>query len=155
EHSAVDKSLITGESVPIEVSEDDTVTGATIYTFGRLIIRASRLSSVTTLAQMDQLGYRAQTEQSPIARLSSRISEVYVPIVLIIALITLAAWLIFGDPATAFRAAVTVLVIACPCALGLATPIGLLAGTGRASQMGILISGPQVLEDSRGVDTIV
>src|SRR5699024_38578 len=84
-----------------------------------------------------------------------RISAVFVPIVLVIALITLAAWLIFGDPATAFRAAVTVLIIACPCALGLATPVGLLAGTGRASQLGILISGPQVLEDSRGVDTVV
>ncbi|HIW45697.1 MAG TPA: heavy metal translocating P-type ATPase [Candidatus Yaniella excrementigallinarum] len=154
-HSAVDTSLITGESVPIEVSEDDTVTGATINTSGRLIIRATRVGSETTLAQMGQLVSRAQSEKAPIARLADRISAVFVPIVLIIALITLAAWLIFGDPATAFRAAVTVLIIACPCALGLATPIGLLAGTGRASQMGILISGPQVLEDSRGVDTIV
>src|SRR5690625_2294296 len=154
-HSAVDTSLITGESVPIEVSEDDTVTGATINTSGRLIIRATRVGSETTLAQMGQLVSRAQSEKAPIARLADRISAVFVPIVLIIALITLAAWLIFGDPATAFRAAVTVLIIACPCALGLATPNGLLAGTGRASQMGILISGPQVLEDSRGVDKVV
>ena len=154
-HSAVDTSLITGESVPIEVSKDDTVTGATINTSGRLIVRATRVGSETTLAQMGQLVSRAQSEKAPIARLADRISAVFVPIVLLIALITLVAWLIFGDPATAFRAAVTVLIIACPCALGLATPIGLLAGTGRASQMGILISGPQVLEDSRGVDTIV
>ncbi|GAA2036033.1 heavy metal translocating P-type ATPase [Yaniella flava] len=154
-HSAIDTSLITGESVPVEVSESDTVTGATINTSGRLIVRATRTGSNTTLAQMGKLVSRAQSEKAPIARLADRISAVFVPIVLVIALITLAAWLMFGDPATAFRAAVTVLIIACPCALGLATPIGLLAGTGRASQMGILISGPQVLEDSRGVDTVV
>ncbi|HJF15512.1 MAG TPA: heavy metal translocating P-type ATPase [Enteractinococcus helveticum] len=154
-HSAIDTSLITGESVPVEVSENDTVTGATINTSGRLVVRATRTGSDTTLAQMGKLVTRAQSEKAPIARLADRISAVFVPIVLVIALVTLIAWLIFGDPATAFRAAVTVLIIACPCALGLATPIGLLAGTGRASQMGILISGPQVLEDSRGVDTVV
>jgi Cu+-exporting ATPase len=154
-HSAVDTSLITGESVPVEVSEHDTVTGATINTSGQLKVRATRTGSDTTLAQMGKLVSQAQAEKAPIARLADRISAVFVPIVLVIALITLAAWWLAGDPATAFRAAVTVLIIACPCALGLATPIGLVAGTGRASQMGILISGPQVLEDSRGVDTVV
>lgn len=154
-HSAIDTSLITGEAVPMEVSKDDTVTGATINTSGRLVVRATRTGSDTTLAQMGKLVSRAQAEKAPIARLADRISAVFVPIVLVIALITLTAWLLLGDPAMAFRAAVTVLIIACPCALGLATPIGLLAGTGRASQMGILISGPQVLEDSRGVDTVV
>ncbi|WP_022869815.1 heavy metal translocating P-type ATPase [Yaniella halotolerans] len=154
-HSAIDTSLITGESVPMEVSKHDTVTGATINTSGRLVVRTTRTGSDTTLAQMGQLVSRAQAEKAPIARLADRISAVFVPIVLVIALITLATWLLLGDPAMAFRAAVTVLIIACPCALGLATPIGLLAGTGRASQLGILISGPQVLEDSRGVDTVV
>ena len=154
-HSAIDTSLITGESVPAEVSKNDTVTGATINTSGRLVVRATRIGANTTLAQMGQLVSRAQAEKAPIARLADRISAVFVPIVLVIALITLAVWLLLGDPAMAFRAAVTVLIIACPCALGLATPIGLLAGTGRASQLGILISGPQVLEDSRGVDTVV
>lgn len=154
-HSALDTSLITGESVPVEVSENDTVTGATINTSGRLIVRATRTGADTTLAQMGQLVSRAQAEKAPIARLADRISAVFVPIVLVIALLTLAVWLFMGDPASAFRAAVTVLIIACPCALGLATPVGLLAGTGRASQLGILISGPQVLEDSRGVDTVV
>src|SRR5699024_4726263 len=154
-HSAIDTSLITGESVPAEVSKNDTVTGATINTSGRLVVRATRIGANTTLAQMGELVSRAQAEKAPIARLADRISAVFVPIVLVIALITLAVWLLLGDPAMAFRAAVTVLIIACPCALGLATPIGLLAGTGRASQLGILISGPQVLEDSRGVDTVV
>ena len=154
-HSAIDTSLITGESVPVEVSEHDTVTGATINTSGRLVVKATRTGADTTLAQMGQLVSRAQSEKAPIARLADRISAVFVPIVLVIAVVTLIGWLIAGDPATAFRAAVTVLIIACPCALGLATPVGLLAGTGRASQMGILISGPQVLEDSRGVDTVV
>ena len=154
-HSAIDTSLITGESVPVEVSEHDTVTGATINTSGRLVVKATRTGADTTLAQMGQLVSRAQSEKAPIARLADRISAVFVPIVLGIAVVTLIGWLIAGDPATAFRAAVTVLIIACPCALGLATPVGLLAGTGRASQLGILISGPQVLEDSRGVDTVV
>ncbi|GAA4476918.1 heavy metal translocating P-type ATPase [Enteractinococcus fodinae] len=153
--SAVDTSLITGESVPVEIAEHDTVIGATMNTSGRLVVRATRTGSDTTLAQMGQLVSRAQSEKAPIARLADRISSVFVPIVLVIALVTLAVWWLLGEPATAFRAAVTVLIIACPCALGLATPIGLLAGTGRASQMGILISGPQVLEDSRGVDTVV
>jgi len=153
--SAIDTALITGESIPVEVAEHDTVIGATMNTSGRLVVRATRTGADTTLAQMGQLVSQAQSEKAPIARLADRISAVFVPIVLVIALITLAAWWFAGDPATAFRAAVTVLIIACPCALGLATPIGLLAGTGRASQLGILISGPQSLEDSRGVDTVV
>lgn len=155
-HSALDTSLITGESVPEEVAEGDTVTGATINTSGRLLVRATRTGKDTTLAQMAQLVSDAQTGKAPIARLTDRISAVFVPVVLVIAVLTLALWLIIsGDTASSFRAAVTVLVIACPCALGLATPVGLLAGTGRASQLGILIRGPEVLEDTRGVNTIV
>lgn len=155
-HSAVDTSLITGESIPEEVGPDHEVTGATINTSGRLTVRATRTGADTTLAQMGQLVSDAQSGKAPIARLADRISAVFVPIVLAIALVTLVLWLIFsGDVHSAFRAAVAVLVIACPCALGLATPVGLLAGTGRASQMGILIRGPEVLEDTRGVDTIV
>ncbi|MGW9551406.1 heavy metal translocating P-type ATPase [Citricoccus zhacaiensis] len=155
-HSAVDTSLITGESVPEEVGPEDTVTGATVNTSGRLLVRATRTGSDTTLAQMGRLVSDAQTGKAPIARLADRISAVFVPIVLVIAVITFALWLLFsGDLHAAFRAAVAVLVIACPCALGLATPVGLLAGTGRASQLGILIRGPEVLEDTRTVDTIV
>ncbi|MDI3329485.1 MAG: heavy metal translocating P-type ATPase [Micrococcus sp.] len=155
-HSAVDTSLITGESVPEEVGPEDTVTGATINASGRLLVRATRVGSDTTLAQMGRLVSDAQTGKAPIARLADRISAVFVPVVLVIAVVTFAAWMVFsGDLHGAFRAAVTVLVIACPCALGLATPVGLLAGTGRASQLGILIRGPEVLEDTRTVDTIV
>ncbi|GAA1127694.1 heavy metal translocating P-type ATPase [Citricoccus alkalitolerans] len=155
-HSAVDTSLITGESVPEEVGPEDTVTGATVNTSGRLLVRATRTGTDTTLAQMGRLVSDAQTGKAPIARLADRISAVFVPIVLVIAVITFALWLLLsGDLHAAFRAAVAVLVIACPCALGLATPIGLLAGTGRASQLGILIRGPEVLEDTRTVDTIV
>ncbi|WP_313822312.1 heavy metal translocating P-type ATPase [Citricoccus sp.] len=155
-HSAVDTSLITGESVPEEVGPEDTVTGATVNTSGRLLVRATRTGSDTTLAQMGRLVSDAQTGKAPIARLADRISAIFVPIVLVIAVITFALWLFFsGDLHAAFRAAVAVLVIACPCALGLATPVGLLAGTGRASQLGILIRGPEVLEDTRTVDTIV
>jgi Cu+-exporting ATPase len=155
-HSAVDTSLITGESVPEEVGPDDTVTGATVNASGRLLVRATRVGSDTTLAQMGRLVSDAQTGKAPIARLADRISAVFVPIVLVIAVLTFLAWLVFsGDLHSAFRAAVAVLVIACPCALGLATPVGLLAGTGRASQLGILIRGPETLEDTRTVDTIV
>ncbi|GAA4758050.1 heavy metal translocating P-type ATPase [Citricoccus nitrophenolicus] len=155
-HSALDTSLITGESVPAEVGPEDTVTGATINTSGRLLVRATHTGADTTLAQMGRLVSDAQTGKAPIARLADRISAVFVPIVLVIAVITFTLWLIFsGDLHAAFRAAVAVLVIACPCALGLATPVGLLAGTGRASQLGILIRGPEVLEDTRTVDTIV
>ncbi|NUL47396.1 copper-translocating P-type ATPase [Cellulosimicrobium funkei] len=155
-HSAVDTSLITGESVPEEVGPEDKVTGATVNTSGRLLVRATRTGEDTTLAQMGRLVSDAQTGKAPVARLADRISAVFVPIVLVIAVVTFALWLFFsGEPHAAFRAAVAVLVIACPCALGLATPIGLLAGTGRASQLGILIRGPEVLEDTRTVDTIV
>ncbi|MFC7401699.1 heavy metal translocating P-type ATPase [Citricoccus sp. GCM10030269] len=155
-HSALDTSLITGESVPEEVGPDDTVTGATVNSSGRLLVRATRVGSDTTLAQMGRLVSEAQTGKAPIARLADRISAVFVPIVLLIAVVTFAIWLaVSGDLHSAFRAAVAVLVIACPCALGLATPVGLLAGTGRASQLGILIRGPESLEDTRTVDTIV
>lgn len=155
-HSAVDTSLITGESVPVEVGPGDTVTGATVNTSGRLMVTASRVGSETTLAQMGRLVSDAQSGKAPIARLADRISAVFVPIVLGIAVLTFVLWLVFsGDLQAAFTAAVAVLVIACPCALGLATPVGLLTGTGRGAQLGILIKGPQVLEDTRTVDTIV
>ncbi|WOH18662.1 heavy metal translocating P-type ATPase [Paenarthrobacter sp. GOM3] len=154
--SAVDASLVTGESVPVEVGPGSAVTGATINTSGRLLVRATRVGSDTTLAQMGRLVSQAQTGKAPIARLADRISSVFVPIVLVIALVTFFAWLLFtGDLNAAFTAAVAVLVIACPCALGLATPVGLLTGTGRGAQLGILIKGPQVLEDTRHVDTIL
>ncbi|MDE8667841.1 heavy metal translocating P-type ATPase [Pseudarthrobacter sp. H3Y2-7] len=160
--SAVDASLLTGESVPVEVGPESKVTGATINTSGRLLVRATRVGSETTLAQMARLVSRAQTGKAPIARLADRISGVFVPLVLVIAVVTFGLWLVASGPAVdpaelraAFTAAVTVLVIACPCALGLATPVGLLTGTGRGAQLGILIKGPQVLEDTRTVDTIL
>ncbi|MEV5052461.1 copper-translocating P-type ATPase [Arthrobacter sp. LAR12-1-1.1] len=160
--SAVDASLVTGESVPVEVGPDSQVTGATINTSGRLLVRATRVGSETTLAQMGRLVSAAQTGKAPIARLADRISAVFVPVVLAIAALTFGAWLMAAAPAmgpdevrVAFTAAVAVLVIACPCALGLATPVGLLTGTGRGAQLGILIKGPQVLEDTRTVDTIL
>ncbi|MFJ5862168.1 heavy metal translocating P-type ATPase [Pseudarthrobacter sp. NPDC092439] len=161
-NSAVDASLVTGESVPVEVGPDSRVTGATINTSGRLLVRATRVGSETTLAQMARLVSQAQTGKAPIARLADRISAVFVPVVLAIAVVTFAAWLVTAGPditsgelRAAFTAAVAVLVIACPCALGLATPVGLLTGTGRGAQLGILIKGPQVLEDTRTVDTIL
>ena len=160
--SAVDASLVTGESVPVEVGPDSPVTGATINTSGRLLVRATRVGAETTLAQMGRLVSQAQTGKAPIARLADRISSVFVPVVLAIAAVTFGAWLLAAGPAisdaelrAAFTAAVAVLVIACPCALGLATPVGLLTGTGRGAQLGILIKGPQVLEDTRTVDTIL
>lgn len=160
--SAVDVSLVTGESVPVEVGPDSPVTGATINTSGRLLVRATRVGSETTLAQMARLVSQAQTGKAPIARLADRISAVFVPIVLAIAVVTFVLWILVSGPSlepaevrAAFTAAVAVLVIACPCALGLATPVGLLTGTGRGAQLGILIKGPQVLEDTRTVDTIL
>ncbi|MCC3301828.1 heavy metal translocating P-type ATPase [Arthrobacter sp. zg-Y895] len=154
--SAVDASLITGESLPVEVDVNSPVTGATINTSGRLQVRATRVGSETTLAQMGRLVSEAQSSKAPIARLADRISAVFVPVVLGIAVLTFVLWMLLtGDLQAAFTAAVTVLVIACPCALGLATPVGLLTGTGRGAQLGILIKGAQVLEDTRIVDTIV
>ncbi|MHC6222908.1 heavy metal translocating P-type ATPase [Arthrobacter sp. MMS24-S77] len=154
--SAVDASLITGESVPVEVGPGSQVTGATINTSGRLLVRATRVGSETTLAQMGRLVSQAQTGKAPIARLADRISAVFVPVVLVIAVVTFVLWLsLSGDLNASFTAAVAVLVIACPCALGLATPVGLLTGTGRGAQLGILIKGPQVLEDTRTVDAIL
>lgn len=154
--SAVDASMLTGESVPVEVGAGDAVAGATINAGGRLVIRATRIGSDTQLAQMARLVEDAQTGKAEVQRLADRISGVFVPIVIAIAVVTLGAWLGAGFPATAaFTAAVAVLVIACPCALGLATPTALLVGTGRGAQMGILIKGPEVLESTRRVDTIV
>ncbi|MFJ4998102.1 heavy metal translocating P-type ATPase [Microbacterium sp. NPDC088619] len=154
--SAVDASMLTGESVPVEVTEGDTVTGATVNAGGRLVIRATRIGADTQLAQMAQLVEDAQTGKAEVQRLADRISGVFVPVVIVIAVITLGGWLGAGFPvAAAFTAAVAVLVIACPCALGLATPTALLVGTGRGAQMGVLIKGPEVLESTRKVDTVV
>ncbi|WP_431221267.1 heavy metal translocating P-type ATPase [Leifsonia xyli] len=154
--SAIDMSLLTGESVPVEVAVGDAVSGATVNAGGRLLVRATRVGSDTQLAQMAKLVEDAQSGKAEVQRLADRISGIFVPIVLGIAVVTLAAWLITGHPATtAFTAAVAVLIIACPCALGLATPTALLVGTGRGAQLGILIKGPDVLESTRTVDTIV
>ena len=154
--SAVDASMLTGESVPVEVAPGDPVTGATVNAGGRLVVRATRVGSDTQLAQMAKLVEDAQSGKAAVQRLADRISGVFVPIVIAIALVALAAWLISGaGVSTAFTAAVAVLVIACPCALGLATPTALLVGTGRGAQLGILIKGPEVLESTRKVDTVV
>ncbi|MCI0158076.1 heavy metal translocating P-type ATPase [Leifsonia shinshuensis] len=154
--SAIDMSLLTGESVPVEVAVGDAVSGATVNAGGRLLVRATRVGSDTQLAQMAKLVEDAQSGKAEVQRLADRISGIFVPIVLAIAIATLAAWLITGHPAAAaFTAAVAVLIIACPCALGLATPTALLVGTGRGAQLGILIKGPEVLESTRTVDTIV
>ena len=154
--SAVDASMLTGESVPVEVTTSDAVTGATVNAGGRLVIRATRIGSDTQLAQMARLVEDGQTGKAKVQRLADRISGVFVPIVIAIAVVTLGAWLGAGFPiSAAFTAAVAVLVIACPCALGLATPTALLVGTGRGAQMGVLIKGPEVLESTRAVDTVV
>ena len=154
--SAVDASMLTGESVPVEVGEGDAVTGATVNAGGRLVVRTTRVGSDTQLAQMAKLVEDAQTGKAEVQRLADRVSGVFVPIVIAIAVIALGAWLGAGCPAAAaFTAAVAVLVIACPCALGLATPTALLVGTGRGAQLGILIKGPEVLESTRTVDTVV
>ncbi|MFT4215316.1 MAG: heavy metal translocating P-type ATPase [Microbacterium sp.] len=154
--SAVDASMLTGESVPVEVGEGDPVTGATVNAGGRLVVRATRVGSDTQLAQMAKLVEDAQTGKAEVQRLADQISGIFVPIAIMIALIALGGWLGAGFPVSAaFTAAVAVLVIACPCALGLATPTALLVGTGRGAQMGILIKGPEVLESTRNVDTVV
>ena len=154
--SAVDASLLTGESVPVEVSVGDAVTGATLNTSGSLTVRATRVGSETTLAKMGELVAAAQETKAPIARLADRVSAIFVPTILVISLLTLIGWLaVSHDVPRAFNAAVSVLVIACPCALGLATPTALLAGTGRGSQLGILIRNAQVLETTHTVNRIV
>ena len=154
--SAIDASLLTGEPVPVEVGPGDRVVGGTVNAGGRLLVRATRVGSQTQLAQMARLVEQAQTGKAPVQRLADRVSAVFVPIVIGLSLVTLGYWLFTGAGAeTAFAAAVSVLIIACPCALGLATPTALLVGTGRGAQLGILIKGPQVLESTRRVDTIV
>ncbi|WP_344872325.1 heavy metal translocating P-type ATPase, partial [Nonomuraea antimicrobica] len=154
--SAVDASMLTGESVPVEVGVGDAVTGATVNAGGRLVVRATRVGADTQLAQMARLVEDAQTGKAQVQRLADRISGVFVPIVIALALGTLGFWLGTGGGAgAAFTAAVAVLIIACPCALGLATPTALLVGTGRGAQLGILIKGPEVLESTRRIDTIV
>ena len=154
--SAIDASMLTGESVPVEVGPGDAVVGATINAGGRLVVRATRVGADTQLAQMARLVEQAQSGKAPVQRLADRISAVFVPIVLVLSLATLVGWLVTGHSTqAAFQAAVAVLIIACPCALGLATPTALLVGTGRGAQLGILIRGPEVLESTRRVDTIV
>ncbi|NEC05919.1 heavy metal translocating P-type ATPase [Streptomyces sp. SID7909] len=154
--SAVDASMLTGESVPVDVGAGDTVTGATLNVSGRLVVEATRVGADTQLARMAKLVEDAQNGKAEVQRLADRISAVFVPVVLLLALGTLIGWLLATDDVTAaFTAAVAVLIIACPCALGLATPTALMVGTGRGAQLGILIKGPEVLESTRRVDTIV
>ena len=153
---AIDASVVTGESVPVEVGEGDTVVGASINTDGSLLVEARRVGADTALAQIIRLVEQAQGTKAPVQRLADRVAAVFVPTAIGIALVTLVVWLALGHPtADAFTAAVAVLIIACPCALGLATPLAIMVGTGRAAQLGILIRGAEVLEDSRRVDTIV
>jgi len=154
--SALDTSLLTGEPVPVDVGPGDVVTGATINSSGRLVVRATAVGEQTRLAQIGRLVASAQTGKAPVQRLADRISAVFVPVVLVLAVLTLAVWLATGAPTqAAFTAAVAVLIIACPCALGLATPTALLVGTGRGAQLGVLIRGPEILERTRTVDTVV
>ncbi|MET9607901.1 heavy metal translocating P-type ATPase [Streptomyces sp. NPDC006512] len=154
--SAVDASMLTGESVPVEVSVGDPVTGATVNASGRIVVEATRVGADTQLARMAKMVEDAQNGKAEVQRLADRISAVFVPVVLVLALGTWVAWLLVTDDATAaFTAAVAVLIIACPCALGLATPTALMVGTGRGAQLGILIKGPEVLESTRRVDTVV
>ncbi|MER5714629.1 heavy metal translocating P-type ATPase [Streptomyces sp. NPDC002132] len=154
--SAVDASMLTGESVPVDVGPGDAVTGATVNAGGRLVVEASRIGADTRLARMARLVEDAQNGKAEVQRLADRVAGVFVPVVLLIAAATFGAWIaLTGDTAAAFTAAVAVLIIACPCALGLATPTALLVGTGRGAQLGILIKGPEVLESTRRVDTVV
>jgi Cu+-exporting ATPase len=153
--SAVDASMLTGESVPVDVTAGDVVTGATVNTSGRLVVEATRVGADTQLAHMARLVADAQTGKAQIQRLADRVSGVFVPVVMVLAVLTFLVWALLGDPADGFTAAVAVLIIACPCALGLATPVALLVGTGRGAQLGILIKGPEVLESTRRVDTVV
>ena len=154
--SAIDQSMLTGESVPVEVATGNEVAGATVNTYGRLVVRATKVGADTALAQIARLVDAAQSGKAPIQRLADRVSAVFVPVVMAIAVTTLVGWLAFGASAsTAFTAAVAVLIIACPCALGLATPTALMVGTGRGAQLGVLIKGPEILEHTRRIDTIV
>ena len=154
--SALDQSLLTGESLPVEVAVGDEIAGATLNTYGRLVVRASKVGSDTALAQIARLVAEAQHGKAPVQRLVDRVSAVFVPLVIALSLATLVGWLLFtGDAGDAFTAAVAVLIIACPCALGLATPTALMVGTGRGAQLGILIKGPEVLERTREVTAIV
>ncbi|MEP7369464.1 MAG: copper-translocating P-type ATPase, partial [Dermatophilaceae bacterium] len=154
--SAIDASMLTGESVPVEVGPGDLVVGATVNAGGRLLVRATRIGADTQLAQMARLVEDAQNGKAQVQRLADRVSGIFVPVVILLALSTLAAWLLTGHSATqAFTASVAVLIIACPCALGLATPTALMVGTGRGAQLGILIKGPQILESTHKVDTIL
>jgi Cu+-exporting ATPase len=154
--SAIDQSLLTGEPVPVDVAAGSEVAGATLNTYGRLVVRATRVGRDTALAQIARLVDEAQTGKAPIQRLADRVSAVFGPVVMGIALATLLGWLASGaSVSTSFTAAVAVLIIACPCALGLATPTALMAGTGRGAQLGILIRGPEILEQTRRVGTVV
>jgi Cu+-exporting ATPase len=154
--SAVDTSMVTGESMPVEVTPGDEVTGGTVNREGRLVVEATRVGSETLLARITRLVEQAQAGKAPVQRLADRVSAVFVPGVLVVAALTFVAWLVTGHPvAEALEPTVAVLIIACPCALGLATPTALLTGTGRGAQLGILIKGPEVLENTRRVDTVV
>lgn len=154
--SALDTSLLTGESVPVDAAPGDTVTGATVNTWGSLLVRATRVGSDTTLAQIGRMVAEAQAGKAPVQRLADQISGVFVPIVILVSLLTLAGWLLAGGSVqAAFTAAVAVLVVACPCALGLATPTAILVGSGRASQLGILIKNAEILEQTRSIDTML
>ena len=154
--SAVDTSLVTGEAIPVDVGPGDQVTGATVNVGGRLIVRATRVGADTALAQMTRLVTAAQSGRPPVQRLADRIAAIFVPAVIVLAIATFAGWLLVaGSVTVAFTAAVAVLIIACPCALGLATPTALLVGTGRGAQLGVLIKGPEILESTRAVDTVV
>ena len=155
-HSALDESMLTGEPMPVEAGPGDAVTGATVNTSGHLVVRATRVGADTRLAQIGRLVTAAQSGKAPVQRLADRVSGVFVPVVLVLALGTLVTWLVTtGDVRAAFTASVAVLVIACPCALGLATPTALLVGTGRGAQLGILIKGPEVLEQTRRADVVL
>ena len=154
--SALDQSMLTGESLPVEVAAGSEVAGATVNSYGRLIVRATKVGADTALAQIARLVEAAQSGKAPVQRLADRVSAVFVPIVIALSLMTLAGWLVTGHSAAAsFTAAVAVMIIACPCALGLATPTALMVGTGRGAQLGILIKGPEILEQTRRVGTIV
>ena len=154
--SAVDHSMLTGEPVPVEVGPGSQLAGATINSYGRLVVRATRVGAETALAQIARMVAEAQSGKAPIQRLADRVSAVFVPIVIGLSLATLAGWLaLSGDAPAAFKASVAVLIIACPCALGLATPTALMVGTGRGAQLGVLIRGPEILEQTRRIDTIV